>query len=69
MIEKFLERLIQELGPTGILVIGLYLIMYQPMRRIATHLEIINKEIGEIRDLMLAFMAAGKKESNDFIGK
>ncbi len=50
MIEKFLDSLVKELGATGLLIIGLYWILYFPMRRIATSLDIVNKELGEIRD-------------------
>ncbi len=50
MIKTFLEALINELGATGLLVIGLYYILYQPLRQISRHMGIINKELGEIRD-------------------
>ena len=52
MIERFCEKLIAELGTNGILIIGLYWLLYNPLKKIAGHLEIINKELGEIRDII-----------------
>ncbi len=54
MIEKYLNTIINDLGATGLLVIGLYWILYGPIRVMARHLEIINKELGEIRDCIKA---------------
>jgi len=62
MIEKFFEKLIGELGATGLLVIGLYWILYQPLRQIAKHMNNVNKELGEIRDCI-------KTEIKDSHGK
>ena len=52
MIERFLEKLIEELGATGILVIGLYFVLGRPLFVIAKHMTIINEEIGQIIQLI-----------------
>lgn len=48
MIEVFLEKLIEELGATGVLVIGLYFILYKPLNSIARHVRRINDELGDL---------------------
>ena len=53
MIERFFEKLIEELGATGLLVIGLYFILYRPLNSMARHTHKINDEIGKIYKLML----------------
>lgn len=50
MIENIIKKIIEDLGATGLLVIGLYWILYQPLRQISRHMGIINKELGDIRD-------------------
>ena len=52
MIERFLEKLIEELGATGMLVIGLYFILYRPLASMAKHIRKINDELGEIITLL-----------------
>jgi len=52
MIEIFFEKLIEELGATGILVIGLYFILYRPLSSMAKHIRTINDELGEIVTLL-----------------
>jgi len=52
MIEIFFEKLIEELGATGILVIGLYFILYRPLNSMAKHLKTINDELGQILRLL-----------------
>jgi len=63
MIQKFLEALIEELGAQGVLIIGLYWILYFPLRRIANSLDIVNKELGEIRDCIRAEIEDRKDEN------
>ena len=53
MIEKLCEKLIQELGATGLLVLGLYYILYKPLASMAKHIHKINDEIGLIYALMV----------------
>ena len=48
MIERFFEKLINELGATGLLVIGLYFILYRPLNSMSRHIRNINHELGEI---------------------
>lgn len=48
MIETLLNKIITELGATGLLVVGLYFILNKPLASMAKHIEIINHEIGEI---------------------
>lgn len=42
MIEKMLTTIINELGATGVLVVGLYFILYKPMKKISSSLETMN---------------------------
>lgn len=51
MIERFFEKLIEELGATGILVIGLYFILYRPLNSMAKHVRNINHELSKIISL------------------
>lgn len=48
MIERFIETLIEELGATGLLVVGLYFLLHRPLKAMAHHLEIINHELQKI---------------------
>jgi len=48
MIEALLNKIITELGATGLLVVGLYFILNRPLASMAKHIETINHEIGEI---------------------
>ncbi len=52
MIEIFLTNIIRELGATGVLIIGLYVILYKPLRDSAGSLKIINEELGQIYKLL-----------------
>lgn len=52
MLEAFAQKLIEELGATGILLLGLAGIMIHVAREISRPLRIINHEIGQIRDLL-----------------
>ncbi len=62
MIEQFLEKLISELGASGLLIVGLYWILFFPLRRIANSMDTINKELGEIRDCIKKEIEDGKHE-------
>jgi len=50
MIEEAMKIIISELGPTGLLIVGLYFLLLKPLRNMCSHIEIINSETGEIRD-------------------
>ncbi len=52
MIERFFEKLIEELGATGLLVVGLYFILYKPLSSMSKHLRTINHELHEIITLL-----------------
>lgn len=52
MIETFMQAIIAELGATGILLLGLTIICFHVAREISAPLKVINREIGEIRDLL-----------------
>ena len=52
MIETFMTAIIQELGATGVLLLGLTIICFHVAREISAPLKTINREIGEIRDLL-----------------
>lgn len=52
MIESFMKAVIEELGATGVLLLGLTFIGLKVSRDISKPLNVINKEIGEIRDLL-----------------
>ena len=45
MIEDFCKQIIQELGATGLLVVGLYFFLYRPLNKMANHIENINGEL------------------------
>lgn len=48
MIELFCKQIIDNLGATGLLVVGLYFLLYRPLTRMASSLNIINHEIQKI---------------------
>ena len=52
MIEDFLTAVVKELGATGVLLLGLTVLLLHISREISTPLKTINHEIGEIRDLL-----------------
>ena len=61
MIESFIEKLINELGATGLLVIGLYFLLFRPLNSMAKHMRNINHELGEI--IMLLKLKQSKIEA------
>jgi len=52
MIEKICIMIIEELGPTGMLVVGLYFVLGKPLKKIADHVANINDEGSKIIDLL-----------------
>ena len=52
MIERFFEKLINELGANGLLIIGLYFALYRPLNSMAKHVKKINEELGAILELL-----------------
>lgn len=65
MIELFFEKLIEELGATGLLVIGLYYILHKPLNIMAKHIRTINHELGDL----VAFLKTTKSKSEANHGK
>ncbi len=52
MIEEFMTAVVKELGATGIMLLGLTVLLLHVAREISRPLKVINKEIGQIRDLL-----------------
>jgi hypothetical protein len=52
MIQKCLEAIVNELGPTGLLVIGLYFLLYKPLTKMSRSLSTINHELGAILTIL-----------------
>ena len=53
MIEKIIDSIVKDLGPTGLLVLGLYWALGRPLSRISRHLSHINEEITKIIELLI----------------
>jgi len=64
MIEKILILIIQELGPTGLLICGLYLILGKHLKKISHHTQIINEELGEGKTIMEDIRKILEKKEN-----
>jgi hypothetical protein len=52
MIEKVCVIIIQELGATGLLVVGLYFIFFKHLEKISKHIEIINHNSTKICEII-----------------
>lgn len=52
MIEQWAEIIIKDLGPTGLLVLCLYIYGDKYLKSACKSLETINHELGEIRDAL-----------------
>jgi hypothetical protein len=48
MIEKFLTLIIKELGPTGLLIVGLFFLFDRNTRNICACIKAINEELSQI---------------------
>lgn len=55
MIEEFCGQIINELGASGILVLGLYFLLYRPLTTMASTLRTINHELQEIIRLLARY--------------
>jgi hypothetical protein len=62
MIEKFMTMIIQELGPTGLLILGMYWIFQKHLKCMCDHIIVMNHEMGEIRDLIKEYMLRHEKK-------
>ena len=63
MIHEFFVKIVEELGATGLLVLGLYYILFKPMRDIAFHVKVINDELGQIAKLYKEEMQTKKRDN------
>lgn len=52
MIEKILKQIIDNLGATGLLVVGLYFVLYRPLNLMSRHLHHINHELEKVIALL-----------------
>ena len=52
MLEKFFAALIAELGTNGILLVGLYVLLYRPLQAMSSSLKTLNEEIGQILEIL-----------------
>lgn len=60
MINQILTIIINDLGATGLLVIGLYFVLYRPLIRMTNSLNIINHELGRVIDILEITMMVKK---------
>jgi len=52
MIENIFKQIIDNLGATGLLVVGLYGLLYRPLSNISRNLARINHELADIITLL-----------------
>lgn len=52
MIETICKQIIDNLGATGLLVVGLYGLLYRPLKLISKNLARINHELSDIIALL-----------------
>jgi len=52
LIEQWVQIIVKDLGPTGLLVLGLYFSFGRYLKSACDSLKVINGELGEIRDLL-----------------
>ena len=52
MIDYVLKVIITELGAQGLLVVGLYFVLYRPLKNMSGSLKKINHELSEIINLL-----------------
>lgn len=64
MIEEFCIIIIRELGSTGVLICGLYFVLYIPLRKIAHHIEVINHNSTETKILIHSAVQLLKEKLN-----
>ena len=61
MIEKFCIAIVEELGATGVLLLGLTIIAFHLAREISGPLKVINQEMGEVRNYLKKIAEALEK--------
>jgi hypothetical protein len=52
MIQEIINQIIKELGPTGLLICGLYFLLGKHIQNISKHIETINEELGQIKNIL-----------------
>jgi hypothetical protein len=52
MIEAFLKMVVNELGPIGLLIIGLYWVLGQHLQKISTCIERINHNTTKLAEII-----------------
>ena len=52
MIEEIITIIVNELGPVGILIVGLYFVLSKPLKNMAYSLNVINHELGKMLKIM-----------------
>ena len=52
MIDTFLKTIINELGPIGLLIVGLYFVLGKHLKEISYHIKVINLEIGRLEEAL-----------------
>lgn len=53
MFETIVTKIIADLGPTGLLIVGLYFYLARPLEQIVKQLEIINKDTLPSKDVII----------------
>ena len=56
--------IIEELGPTGLLICGLYLSLGKHLKKISKHIQIINEELGQGKGIMQEIKEILKNKKN-----
>ena len=54
--------MIQELGPTGLLILGMYWLFQKHLRCMCDHITTMNHEMGEIRDIIKEYTSREDKK-------
>lgn len=62
MIEKFMILMIHELGPTGLLILGMYWLFNKHLTCMSSHITTMNHEMGEIRDIIKEYVGREDKK-------
>jgi len=65
MFETFIGKLIEELGATGTLVIGLYFLLYKPLTSMTKHTNGIHSEIKQIYRHLKEYLITEKIKSKE----
>jgi hypothetical protein len=64
MIEEFATVVIRELGATGLLLVGLYVILLKAVNKISKPLEVINHNSTELLQLVKIYIKKNQCDQN-----